>query len=501
MSQVPRRGKAAIIGGGVIGGGWAARFLLNGWDAALYDPDPHAARKLEAVLANARRSLPALYDCALPAEGRLTIAADLAEAVSGAQWIQESVPESRELKQRVLGQILAEAPASSIIASSTSGFTPSQLQEGLNDAGRILVCHPFNPVYLLPLVEVVASPAGEPAVTARAAALLESLGMRPLLLRHEIDAHIADRLLEAIWREALWLVKDGVATTEEIDEAIRLGFGLRWSQMGLFETYRIAGGEAGMRHFMAQFGPALKWPWSKLENVPELTDDLVEQIAAQSDAQSGHRTIRELERIRDDNLVGLLRALKRNGSGAGAVIARHEASLPTAPLAEQGPIQTVERQVPKIWTDYNGHLNEAHYLEVFAQASDRFLEVIGAGQDYVKAGHSYFTLDTHIRYLAEITAGERIRVTSTLIEGDGRKIKLAHRLQGGNREAAATAEQLLIHVDLMTRRSSSPEPHVLQRVLACLAASRSRPTSEDEAAALKVSAERQALSNKPATET
>jgi carnitine 3-dehydrogenase len=162
---------------------------------------------------------------------------------------------------------------------------------------------------------------------ARAADTLRALGMYPLTLRREIDAHIADRLLESVWREALWLVQDGIATTEEIDEAIRMGFGLRWAQMGMFETYRIAGGEAGMEHFMAQFGPCLEWPWSRLTDVPEFNDDLVRLIASQSDAQSGHMSIRELERLRDDNLVGILRTLRRTGSGAGGVIAAHDATL------------------------------------------------------------------------------------------------------------------------------------------------------------------------------
>src|SRR3546814_790273 len=134
--------------------------------------------------------------------------------------------------------------------------------------------------------------------------------MHPLHIRKEIEAFVADRLLEAVWRESLWLVSDGIATTEEIDDAIRFGFGLRWAQMGLFETYRIAGGEAGMRHFMAQFGPCLKWPWTKLTDVPDFTEALVDLVSSQSDAQSGAYTIRELERIRDDNLVAILQALK-----------------------------------------------------------------------------------------------------------------------------------------------------------------------------------------------
>lgn len=312
--------KAAIIGGGVIGGGWAARFLLNGWDVAVFDPDPEAERKIGEVLANARRSLPALYDATLPAEGTLFFNDDLAEAVAGAAWIQESVPERLDLKHRILGNLSDLAGEGTILGSSTSGFKPSELNA---NGARAIVSHPFNPVYLLPLVELV----GHKATVEKASGILRGIGMYPLILRKEIEAHIADRLLEAVWRESLWLVKDGIATTEEIDEAIRMGFGLRWAQMGLFETYRIAGGEAGMKHFLNQFGPALKWPWTKLMDVPDFTEELVDLIAGQSDAQSGHRSIRELEQQRDDNLVGILKTLKNSGSGAGDVVRQHESRL------------------------------------------------------------------------------------------------------------------------------------------------------------------------------
>ena len=149
----------------------------------------------------------------------------------------------------------------------------------------------------------------------------------PGRVRKEIDAHIADRFLEAVWREALWLIKDGIATTEEIDDAIRFGFGLRWAQMGLFETYRVAGGEAGMRHFIGQFGPALQFPWTKLMDVPELTDELVDAVADQSDAQSGAYTIRELEQIREKNLVGIMRSLKETDWGVGALLRQHDERL------------------------------------------------------------------------------------------------------------------------------------------------------------------------------
>lgn len=443
--------KAAIIGGGVIGGGWAARFLLNGWDVAVFDPDPEARRKIEEVLANARRALPALYDKVLPAEGALSFHDDLAGAVSDAAWVQESVPERLDLKHRVHAEITRAADAGAVIGSSTSGFKPSELTA---EGAKVIVAHPFNPVYLLPLVELV----GEPTHCDCAATLLSEIGMHPLTIRKEIDAHIADRLLEAVWRESLWLVKDGIATTEEIDEAIRMGFGLRWAQMGLFETYRIAGGEAGMKHFMEQFGPALEWPWTKLTDVPEFTPELVDLIAGQSDAQSGHLSIRALERLRDDNLVGMMRALRKSGTGAGGTINAHEASLPDPEPADL-PV-TVDRVIPQSWADYNGHMNEAHYVEVSCQATDRFMEMIGADAAYVASGGSYFTVENHVRYLAEMLAGERVTVTTQVLDGAGKKMHLFHRLTKADGTLAATVETLLLHVDMKTRRSAPPSQAV-----------------------------------------
>ena len=294
--------KAAILGGGVIGGGWLARLIENGVEVAVYDPDPEAGRKLGDVLANADRAYAKLTMAPRGAKRNWKLVGSVAEAVKDAELIVEAVPERIDLKHKVYGQIEA-ANADGIIASSTSGYKPTDLQKPLAHPGRLIVAHPFNPVYLLPLVEVVAGARTDGAVVDRAMALYQWLGMKPLKVRKEIDAFIADRFLEAVWREGLWLVKDGIATTGEIDDAIRFGFGLRWAQMGLFETYRIAGGEAGMRHFIAQFGECLSWPWTKLTDVPELTDELIDTIAAQSDEQSGAHGVRDLERIRDRNLV------------------------------------------------------------------------------------------------------------------------------------------------------------------------------------------------------
>jgi len=461
--------KAAIIGGGVIGGGWAARFLLNGWDVTVFDPDPDAKRKIGEVLVQARWALPMLYDRALPEEGALTFVNSLEEAVSDADYIQESVPERLDLKHKVYTQIAA-ANSDAPLGSSTSGFKPSELREGIANGGRIFVAHPFNPVYLLPLIEVVPGESANAEAISRAKDYLASVGLYPLEVKMEIDAHIADRFLEAVWREALWLVKDGIATTEEIDDAIRYGFGLRWAQMGLFETYRIAGGEGGMAHFIAQFGPCLEWPWTKLMDVPELTDELIQTIGDQSDAQSGHLSIRELERLRDTNLIAMMRALKARGNAAGALIASHEETLPQ-PDTDAVPMITIRRVIPIDWTDYNGHMNESRYGQVYSDAADVTMVAFGADADYVAGGFSYFTVENTIKYLVEAHAGDACHVTTRVLLADGKKLKLYHEMRRNkDGEVYSTCTQFLLHVSLETRKTCLPRDDVAEK-LAALAAS------------------------------
>ena len=483
---------AAIIGGGVIGGGWAARFLLNGWDVRVFDPDPEAARKIGEVLDNARRSLPTLGETALPGEGQLSFHETMSEAVAGAEWIQESVPERLDLKQKVYQALQAVCGEAAIIGSSTSGYKPSELQGCATRPEQIIVTHPFNPVYLLPLVEVVPGAANAPEMVTRTKETLESVGMFPLVIKKEIEGHIADRLLEAVWREALWLVKDEVATTEEIDEAIRMGFGLRWAQMGLFDTYRVAGGEAGMRHFMAQFGPCLSLPWTKLMDVPEFTDELVDLIAGQSDAQSGHLGIREMERIRDDNLVAMMRALKQRDWGAGAVLAKQDARLvKEAGLARRmdeiddlsQPILTQRRVVPVDWLDYNGHMTESRYLQAVTDATDRFMEIIGCDAEYIANGGSFFTAETHIRHLGEVHFGDVIEVRTQVLMAEGKKMQLWNEIYVGD-QLAATGEQMLIHVSLETRRPAPFSPEIAANLAKIVAAQADLPEPDGKGRAV-----------------
>lgn len=304
----PRNGnkQLSVIGTGVIGNGWIARALAQGWDVVAFDPAEGAEARTREFVASAWHSLTraGLAEGADPA--RLTFVDQLEKAVEGADLIQENVPERLELKREILARLDAVAAPETIIGSSTSGFKPSDLQRDcLQAPGRVIVAHPFNPVYLLPLVELVGGEATCAEHTGTAQALYQSLAMRPLIVRREIEGHIADRLMEALWREALHLVNDGVATTEEIDAAVVYGCGLRWSLMGTFLTFHLAGGEPGMRHMLEQFGPALKLPWTKLE-APELTDGLIDKVVEGCEFQAAGRPVAELDRRRDDFLVELL---------------------------------------------------------------------------------------------------------------------------------------------------------------------------------------------------
>jgi carnitine 3-dehydrogenase len=465
MVEPPRT--VALLGGGVIGGGWAARFAICGTNVRLYDPDPNAERTVGEVLANARRAYRRLTLAPLPAEGTVTLVGTPEEAVQGAGFVQESAPEREALKRELLARASRAAASDVIIASSTSGLLPTRLQADMAHPERLAVGHPFNPVYLLPLVELCGGEQTAPETLERAAAIYRAVGMRPLVLRKEIDAFVADRLLEALWREALWLVAEDVATVEEIDDAIRFGAGLRWAFMGTFLTYRIAGGEAGMRHFLEQFGPALQLPWTKLTDVPELTDALLDKLVAQSDAQAAGRSIRDLERLRDDCLVSIMQGLRAHDLGAGAVLAGYERALfATAPATpardDEAPLRLHTAVVAPEWIDYNGHAHESRYLQVFGDTTDALLRHIGLDLD---GGSSYFTVETHLSHLGQARAEERLYTTTQILGHDEKRLHVFHSLHRTPDDALlATAEQMLLHVDTETDRVRAAAPELLARI-------------------------------------
>jgi len=462
---------AGVIGAGVIGSGWIARLLLNGIDVFVYDPSKEAPKYVNKVIDNAERAYKKLLTSNLPKKGKLLFSGSISEVAKSCELIIEAVPERLSIKQSAYEEIESSADKNLVIASSTSGILPSDLQAKMKHPERLLVAHPFNPVYLLPLVEIVGGSRTSKNVIEETSKIFTNIGMFPLHIKKEIPAFIADRLLESVWREALWLVNDDIATTEEIDDAIRYGFGLRWAQMGLFETYRLAGGEAGMRHFISQFGPCLEWPWTHLMDVPEFTDELIEKVSSQSDHQSGQFSIDELMEKRDDNLVDFLKVLKDNQWGAGNSLKEFDASLSGSinklefsELNLSNPILTYVTKVPKEWADYNGHMTEARYLECFSEATTEMMSIIGADEEYILNIGSYFTVETHIRHLDEVQIGESIKAKTQVIFGENKKLHLFHWLNHEDGRLLATAEHMLIHVDLKTRGASMPNDLVLKRM-------------------------------------
>lgn len=303
--------QVTLVGAGVIGSGWAARCLAHGVRVVVTDPAPRAEASLRRNIDNA---WPALAEAGFSppvGQSNLMFTTDLDEALNGAHFVQENVPEREQLKIDVFERIGESVGEEVVIASSSSGLLPTRLQSRCRHPQRLVIGHPFAPVYLLPLVEVVAGEQTSPEAVRAACAFYKRIGMRPLHVRKEIEAYIADRLQESIWREALHLINDGIATAAEIDAAITGGPGLRWAFMGTLMAWHLGGGPGGMRHTIDQFGPALKLPWCNMQ-APELTEELKQRIIEGCEAETGNREFAELERRRDLCLVKIQEVLRQH---------------------------------------------------------------------------------------------------------------------------------------------------------------------------------------------
>ncbi len=467
-----------IVGTGVIGAGWATRFLAHGLDVVAWDPAPDAEAKLRAAVEAAWPSVARLGLSPGADPARLRVAASLEALCNQADFVQENAPEREGLKQDLLAQVDAALEPEAIIASSTSGFMPSSLQSKCARPERVLVGHPFNPVYLLPLVEIVGGGKTAPEACDRAAQFYEAVGMHALKVRKEVPGHLSDRLQEALWREVLHLVNDGVATTEELDDAIAYGPGLRWAIWGTCLQFHLAGGLGGMRHMLEQFGPALKLPWTKLE-APELTQGLIDRMVEGTEAQAAGRSVRELERVRDDCLISIMQALRPSGEGAGRIVAQREAQRLEAqgaprwtPGAEvPRPLDYYRGRVQPDWVDYNGHMSEWAYLAAFGWASDVLFRYIGDDEAYRAAGHSFYTVETHMNFLRECSLDDPLRITTQLLGLDEKRLHFFHSMHHGeNGEPLGTTEQMLLHVDMKAGRAAPIQPQVYEALSAIMAA-------------------------------
>ena len=309
-----------LLGTGVIGAGWAARALHTGINVVASDIDPKMEDWINEAVENALPSLQSLTEgITLPPKGKLTFTTDPISMSQQVDFIQENIPEVLDIKRKSLKSIAEVTNKEIIISSSTSGFMPTELQQGMTFPERFIVGHPFNPVYLCPLVEIVGGKETSDKVKNIAKIFYESMGMHTLMLRKEVPGHISDRLQEAMWREILHALNDDIATTGELDESIVYGPGLRWSIMGMNQIYMIAGGKGGARHFIEQFGPALKWPWSHLK-APELSNEIIDRFVEGVEAQSQGKSIREMEKIRDECLVAIQKVLSKHNMGGGKTL-------------------------------------------------------------------------------------------------------------------------------------------------------------------------------------
>jgi carnitine 3-dehydrogenase len=303
--------RVTCIGGGPIGGGWSAHFLARGYDVTAYLHDAAEEEGLHRLIHTAWESLEklGLADSASPS--RLRVCTNLADAVAGTDFVQESAPEDLTLKQALYAKLGTLVPADVVIASSTSGLTMTDIQARCPTPERTVVAHPFNPPYLLPLVEIVGGEKTSPETVAAAEMFYRKAGKSPLVMNREVPGFIATRLQEAIWREALHMVANGEATVEQIDQAVVNGPGPRWALMGPCEVFHVGGGEGGMAYNLDQFGPALKLPWTRLV-APELTRELRDRMVEGCERQAGDSDFTALSRKMNDGLVSILQVLARS---------------------------------------------------------------------------------------------------------------------------------------------------------------------------------------------
>ncbi|MBY6263688.1 3-hydroxyacyl-CoA dehydrogenase [Azospirillum sp. 412522] len=303
--------RVAVVGCGTVGASWAALFLAHGLDVAATDPAPDAQDRLRRFV---DRALAQLAELGCRGGGRLTFHGALADALEGAGFVQENAPENEETKRRLLADIDGRAAPGVIVASSTSALLRSAIVAGCRSPARHVVAHPFNPPHLLPLVEIVGGDAG---VIERAVRFYRSLGRHPVVLNREMPGHIANRLSSALYREAVHLVEQGVASVADIDAAISQGPGLRWALMGPHMTYHLGGGDGGIAHYLEHLGPSQVRRWASLGHPtlgPEVQARIVEGVAE----EAGGRTVQDLEAERDRALLGLLRLLGRHPTGGEA---------------------------------------------------------------------------------------------------------------------------------------------------------------------------------------
>lgn len=304
--------KVAVIGAGTIGASWTAAFLSRGLDVQVYDPRSDVEAFVRQYIDQAWPIVTQLAGADPDGRDRLTFCETVAQAVNGVDMVQESGPENLPLKRALLEEIGEALPPCAFVASSSSGLLVSEMQAGLGFAERLVLSHPFNPPHLMPLVEVVGGKATDESVISRAIAFYRAINKHPIRLHREVPGHVANRLAAALWREAIHLAAEGVASVADIDAAVREGPGLRWACMGPHLTYHLGGGQGGLRHFIEHLGPAFEQWWADLGE-PELSAETIKTLCAGVEEETDGRTLASLAAERDQVLLAILAARSRTG--------------------------------------------------------------------------------------------------------------------------------------------------------------------------------------------
>ena len=302
--------KIAVIGTGVIGSGWIIRFLAHNKKVIAYDKNLKLKKKLIKEIKSSWPHIKKLFNKKKLNLNNFEFVTSIKEAVESADFIQENAGENYKLKIHLMREIGKYSKPNALISSSSSGLLPTKIYSKCKFPGRTMIGHPFNPVYLCPGVEVVPGKRTQKKFLNKANKFYKSISMNPIMVKKELPGYLADRLQEALWREALHIVNEGYATTKDLDRAIEDGPGLRWSLMGTFLTFHLAGGKAGMKHMLEQFGPALKLPWTKLK-APKLSKKLSSRVIAGTRQQAKGKSVAMISKIRDEYLVNLQKLRKK----------------------------------------------------------------------------------------------------------------------------------------------------------------------------------------------
>ena len=302
--------KIAVIGAGVIGSGWVLRFLAHNKKVIVYDTDPNLRKKILLEVKRAWPFVKKLFNKNKLNLKNFRYVTDIKDALKNVDFIQECAPENYKLKTKLMEVIGKYSKSNAIISSSSSGLLPSKIYSKCKNPSRTIIAHPFNPVYMLPGVEIVPGKKTSIKTLNKAKKFYESISMNPIMLKKELPGFLSDRLQEALWREALHIVNEGYASTKDLDRAIEDGPGMRWSLMGTFLTFHLAGGNAGMKHMLEQFGPALKLPWTKLK-APKLSKKLSNRVISGTRQQANGKSVVAIAKIRDEYLLNLQKMRKK----------------------------------------------------------------------------------------------------------------------------------------------------------------------------------------------